>query len=198
MRSRRRGFTLLELLVAIIVTGIVALLAYAALQGALDTRERLERYRATVESEARLRALLTDALRHPAEAAAIDEPIFSLINGSDATGVPFDRIRFLSRGIVSPLGTSGPWEVTLQPSATGLLFDARPFGGSPGRALRARLPDVRGLHVRVLARSSDPAWSRQWSSLGRMPAAVELTLVRDGRLPASAPLVVRVGLDGAP
>jgi prepilin-type N-terminal cleavage/methylation domain-containing protein len=67
---RRRGLTLLELMVAITVTGIVALLAYGSAQAGFDTDERLARVGETSEAEAQFRALVSDALRHPVEATA--------------------------------------------------------------------------------------------------------------------------------
>jgi general secretion pathway protein J len=193
---KRRAFTLLELLVAITVTGIVAVLAYGSAQAGFDTDQRLARVRETSEAEAQFRALVSDALRHPVEATAVDEALLTLVDAVDSTGTPADRLRFLSRGIVPPLGTSTPWEVTLAPADDGLRFVARPLGdGAP--PIRATLRSVRGLDVRVLPRATEE-WSPAWSSSGRMPAAVELSFVPANGLPRPAPLVVRVGLEVAP
>jgi prepilin-type N-terminal cleavage/methylation domain-containing protein len=196
--TRRRGFTLIEVLVAIVVTGAVALLAYGSLQAGFDTNERLSRHHETFEADAKFRALVSDALRHPVEPTAIDEMLLALVDAVDSSGTPSDRLRFLSNGIVTPLGTSPPWEVTVGPGREGIEFLARPLDGTAGATIRATLRSARGLDVHVLSRHNDAAWDTQWSSGGRMPAAIELSFTPANGLPRGAPLVVRVGLEVAP
>src|SRR5262245_42824219 len=121
---RRRGFTLLELIVTIAVAGIIALLVYGSAQAGSDTRERLARHRATTEAELRARPLLSDAIRHASEEADPGVEAFVLVDGVTERGVPSDRLVFLSRGITPPLGASPLWRVEVSATADGLRIDA--------------------------------------------------------------------------
>src|SRR5215217_2367455 len=78
--TTRAGFTLIELMVATVVTGLVTSLAYAAVSAGFDTSDRIEQYHTTVEAQAIVRELLLDALRHPTEqgGAAMNDVLFAL------------------------------------------------------------------------------------------------------------------------
>jgi prepilin-type N-terminal cleavage/methylation domain-containing protein len=104
--TRRVGFTLLEVMVAIVITGVVALLAYGTARAGFDTSDRLEGFRTTLEAQMIVRSLLLNALRHPPEGggAAMNDVLFTIEDGTSADGVPMDGLRFLSRGITPPLG----------------------------------------------------------------------------------------------
>ncbi len=195
----RRGFTLLELMVALVLTGVVALLAYGTAATGLDTRDRLETYRSTVEARMIVRALLVDALRHPPEGggAAMGDTLFVLEDRTAADGLPVDQVAFFSRGITPPLGASGLWMVSLAPSPLGLLVRAAPVelpAGAPA-PVDVLLPDVRGLDARVLDRTADQAWRNRWEVAGRWPAAISLRFfTSEGEL-AGPPLVVHSALE---
>src|SRR6185369_8818132 len=54
----RGGFTLIEIVVAIVLTSVVALLAYGTAHAGIDTKERIETYRTNVEAQMIVRDLL--------------------------------------------------------------------------------------------------------------------------------------------
>jgi prepilin-type N-terminal cleavage/methylation domain-containing protein len=60
--TARRGFTLLELLLAIMLTAVAVAIAGSALRTATTAGERVDAHRATQEHDARLRSTLTDML----------------------------------------------------------------------------------------------------------------------------------------
>jgi len=98
----RPGFTLLEVIVAITVTGLALTTAGMALSAARSTAARIQRHEARTEADGRVRAVLTDMLRHAPRAEQVDEPLLVV----DRTG-PTPVLRFLSTGVHEPDGTGG-------------------------------------------------------------------------------------------
>jgi prepilin-type N-terminal cleavage/methylation domain-containing protein len=197
MRSRR-GFTLLELIVSIAVTGVIALLVYASAAAGFDTRDALARHRAGAEAELRTRALMMDALRHGSDEANPGEPAFELVDAANPQGLPADQLTFLTRGIGSPLGASALWRVTVAATATGVVMNASPADADPRAqpALIAAIDGARGLDIETMT-LADRTWTSAWASTGQMPAAVRLTLYDATGRVVGAPLVARVGLEAA-
>jgi prepilin-type N-terminal cleavage/methylation domain-containing protein len=178
--KRSPGFTLLEVMLAIVITGVVALLAYGTASAGFDTRERLQEYRTTTGSEVILRAFLVDALRHPVEPGglAMNDTLFWIDDQLSADGSPADAVAFLSRGLASPLGASNVWTVKLSTTQAGLRLDAAPNHPSDGIApITMLVRDVTGLNVEVLDRSADFQWRPTWDAAGRVPAAVKIEMI---------------------
>lgn len=194
----RGGFTVLEVMVALVVTGVVSLLAFGTLNTALDGEEQLERHRDVAEAQMIVRALLVDALRHPPEegGAAMNEMLLEIDDRVDPRGLPVDALRFRSRGMAHPLGASQEWIVEVAATPMGLRLLARPGADSDAAPVETLLAGVAGLDVRVLPRTDEPIWSERWESPGRVPAAVALDFLTDTGEPASPALVVRSGWDG--
>ena len=197
MRTRR-AFTLLELIVSIAIAGMIALLVYGSASAGFDTRDALARHSAGAEAELRVRSMLTDALRHASDESNPGSPAFDLATGTDARGMPMDRLTFLTRGIVPPLGGSALWRVTISPAASGLVFAASPADAPTSQAqVSAIVPQVRGLDVSVMS-LTDRIWTNDWPSSGQLPTAVRLTLHdAEGRV-VGAPVIVRLGLEATP
>lgn len=192
MRSRR-GFTLLEVLVALVITGLVVSLAYASAQAGFDTGDRLERHRSAGEAEVTARALLVDALRHAVPGVRGGPPVFEL---ADRAGAQGDSLAFLSRGIIPPLGTSSTWLVSLSAGPSGLVLRAREADGAA--AVTAELLGITALDVRVLGRGSLVAWSDEWNETGAAPQAVSLAFHSASGATVGTPIVVRLGLERTP
>jgi prepilin-type N-terminal cleavage/methylation domain-containing protein len=190
------AFTLLEVLIALVVTGLVVSVAYAALQGGLDTRDRLARHRSDHESMLAMRAMIRDALRHALPGVTGGTEVFMLSDRVDAAGRPVDALEFLTRGVVTPLGTSGTWRATIRVDGDGLHFDARPDGPSPGTPVSATAGGVTGMEIRALGRGPTAQWASTWSDAGVAPQAVVLAMA--GAPGVSAPLVARLNLERLP
>ena len=196
MRSRR-GFTLLELIVSIAIAGMIALLVYGSASAGFDTRDALARHPAGAEAELKLRSMLTDALRHASDESNPGSLTFELVDATDVRGMPMDRLTFLTRGIVPPVGASALWRVTISVSANGLVLAASPADAQSATAqVAAVVPQIRGLDVSVMS-LADRSWGNLWPSSGQIPSAVRVTMHdAEGRV-AGAPVVVRLGLEAA-
>lgn len=194
--TRGRGFTLLEIMVALVVTGLAAALAYAAAQAGFDTADRMARVREGAESGAVARSMLGNALRHALPGVRGTGNVFELSVAAGAARS--DAIRFQTRGIVEPFGATDPWEVILSPSDSGLRLEARPLVPGTGSPIVATVRDVHGIDVRVRSSDARRGWLEAWGDPERSPSAVSVQFIgRDGRA-MGAPLVSRVGLEVMP
>jgi prepilin-type N-terminal cleavage/methylation domain-containing protein len=189
---KRRGFTLIEIMVALVVTGLVVSVAYATLQAGFDTSERLTNAQAGDERETVARAMLTNALRHAVPGTIGGAPVFVLRDEPQGDG-----LRFLTRGVAEPLGASDVWEVSLLPGPQGTQFDAHQVE-NPSRSFTTLLRRVNSLSIRVRGRDFRDGWLETWNAPDRSPAVVSISFMNaDGRV-IGAPLMARVGLEGNP
>lgn len=181
----RRGFTLLEVMVALTLTALAAGIAGSALSAAHSTSAAVARHRDGAEAELQWRALVSDLLRHAPPAGVTsdmrDEP--RLVIATDA-GSP--TLQFLSRGLGTSRGTGATWRVMIAASADTLLVSATPIGraGSTGTAapLFARIGAVRDLRIEVLepARVGEVArWRTDWPLRQARPRAVRISWTSD-------------------
>lgn len=147
---RPPGFTLLELLIAIVVTGIVALLVYGIVGVAADTEARVTARRDALQRDLAFRAVLVEALRTVRQ-ADLDEPeTFLLEEGWEGSGPPRDRLTFVTAGGTPPLTADADWRVTVEVGDGGLTLIAYPEGLADPHATVLRLPNVVGLDVEIL------------------------------------------------
>ncbi|MCU0635984.1 MAG: prepilin-type N-terminal cleavage/methylation domain-containing protein [Gemmatimonadaceae bacterium] len=201
MSRTRCGFTLLEVLVALVVGSVVLLVGYTALTSGLDTRDRLLRHRDRAEREARTTALLRDLLRHVVDAELIDDAPLALrrmtIAGADA-----DSLIVVSRGVDAPQGAGRLWRVTLTADAKGVLVRAVPLlraDEPPTRLpplLESRLEHLRGVRVQVLE-TPGAAWRDDWPQPVALPVAVAIRFIASDSSATGPALVVRLGAPGS-
>jgi general secretion pathway protein J len=185
-RRSGRGFTLLEVMVALLVTSLVVLLAYATLSAATDTEARVARAHAVARHEAAARALLADALRHAVAEARRDGRTWAL--ESDDAGST-RRFSFVTRGVQVPHGASGRWFVTLYASARDIRLSAVSLDdASP--TLETSLPGVR-FSVRCFDRAAG-AWRDTWPDITRLPDAIDVTLSDSAGRAVGPPVVARL------
>ena len=193
-RRAPRGFTLLEVLVALVVTAMVVTLAYGAARAGLDTEARLTERRTADEATIAWRTLLGDAVRHVDRGVAETDAVFEL-RGPARGGA--DTLRLISRGVVAPLGTGARWLVQAAPTPDGVLLVASPVADAAQPPVRVLVREARGLDVSVLAYAGG-TWTRGWSRTAAAPAAVAVRLV-DARGAALGPaLVARTRPAGEP
>ena len=188
--AARPGFTLLELLVAIVISGMVALLAYASITAGLDTLSRVEQHRLGSQGRALARPLIADALRHIADAGSAASVFEITQSGAAGSGLVF-----LTRGIQSPLGSSGLWKVTLATSLSGLNVEAVPLEDSTQSPMVSIVPGIREMRVRVLPTRQDKMWVTNWTAPRQHPYAVKIELLDSAGNMVDAPLVIATSFE---
>ena len=181
--TSRRGFTVLELLIALVLTAVAVTMAGSVLRTASFARERTAQHRERHERLAQVRALLTDMLRHAPVAESVNEPLMQLT--TDADGVP--RFVFLSNGVRAPFGTGTTWRVSVSVRDSILLLDAEPIGTAQGeRAVRAQVAGVSAMRVEFLEHGgalTRAQWRDSWPLPQSRPEAVALHLPSADSIP---------------
>lgn len=180
-RRNRQGFTLMEVMIALTITALVATLAAAALHAGMDVRERVQEHRVTIDAEARAASWLSVMLRHPPAASAVDEAMFTITRANDGNA----SATFLSQGVETPAGTGTIWRVSLSVGVDGLHIRAVPTGSARARVpLETVLPQVTQLDVEALETvgvtagtgAGATAWRADWPVLRSMPGAVRIRM----------------------
>lgn len=184
MRSRR-GMTLLELMVALVVGSVVVLLAWATLRGGLDAQDRVAAARDDAGAMSVLRTLVGDALRHAVVSDDRGTPV-GLRVGTAPTG---PALEFLTRGIDAPLGATAIWRVRLVADSAGVRLAAQSTAGDR-LPLQLRLPGVWTVAVRART-VVDAEWRGAWADSTRLPQAVEVRFLDRNDREIGAPLIAR-------
>lgn len=158
-----RGFTLIELVTAIAIGGVVVVSAAAIFSGSADTISTLDKRRAVIDRQANARLLLTEIV------GAVD-PISP---GAQPFKGARGQIEF-SAWTNRADGWPSLKRFTLEIGDSGLILSglAHPL---------TLLPGARTLAVDYLAHAgANEAWVREWISPTFLPAAVRLRVATDG------------------
>src|SRR5436853_4563091 len=131
--ARASGFTLLEVMVAIVLTGLVVLLAYGAAQVSYDAHARLRADVDALQEAQALRELLQDALRSARAPQRPGDPRFTLHAG---------RLSFVTAGGGPPLDPDYDWLLTIGAGSGGLELAAIPRRRPPPAVLASRCAAV--------------------------------------------------------
>ena len=190
-RRTRPGFTLLEVVIALLLTAIAVTIAASALRAATTARDRVVAHQQSAERDVRLRAQLTDMLRHAPAADAVDEPFLRVTRDASGAGT----LVFLSTGVRAPYGTGATWRVAVTGSDSGVVLDATPIGvTSDATRLRSELHDARDFAVQLLEHGSPRTatvggasgtvggtrWRTDWPLERSRPAMIALRWTTNG------------------
>ena len=186
--NERRGFTLIEIMLAIVLTSVVALLAYGAIATAADVRERLEADREQRLAVAAWRQLVTETIRNLRFPAEFGDATLVVADGSGPDGVPADRLELITEAGAPPLAPGTDWRVSFAVEGEVLSALAVPLGSAAGPRVLAGPPGTTGLEVEVL---SEGTWSRGWRSEESLPEAIRVTFWAEGQ-PVDVPIVLAV------
>ena len=172
-RIRRTGFTLVELMLALTLTAIAAALAGTTMVAARRTGERVEAHGEVRGADVRLRAMLTDMLRHAPSGDRTSEPLLQIRRNVDGT-----VLEFLTTGVHAPFGAGPVWRATLWEDSTGLRLQAVPVREDVTTpAITMQLPNGAALDIEVLepTRAGEAAaWRADWPIAQTRPSAVRL------------------------
>jgi type II secretory pathway pseudopilin PulG len=186
------GFTVLEVLVALLVSALVVGLAYTTLSAATDAEARVADAQQRLQDDAGARVLLGDALRHAVAEARADGRGWHLEpDGRGGTA----RLTFVSRGIQPPYGATGRWSVSVLARGGQVHIEAVPLDAAgPRLATMVHAPGM-AVSVRPPGRTE---WRDAWSDSTRLPDAVAIAWrAADGR-EVAPPLVARTSGGVAP
>jgi prepilin-type N-terminal cleavage/methylation domain-containing protein len=174
------GFTLLEVIVALILTSLVVMLAYGAARVSFDAKARLGVERRTLQGQRAARQMLADALRNVQPPLSPADAPFELHG---------DRLSFVAAGGAPPLDPDYDWLISVGPAGDRVAVVAKPLGNAPVQQVSFTLPQVTRWDVRVLVPGNTVGWLREWPAGSLLPKAVEMRFWNDS-LPLGDPLLV--------
>jgi prepilin-type N-terminal cleavage/methylation domain-containing protein len=196
--SRPCGFTVIELLVAIVVTGVVALLVYGIVGVALDTEARITGRRDVLQREIAFRAVLAEALRTVRQSDLAQPETFLLEESEGMAGLPRDRLSFVTAGGTPPLTADADWHVAVEATDDGLTLTAYPEGLATPPLTVLRLPGVTGFDAEVVVPGRvQPRLPGAMAPLPSPPALLSLVFW-DSAGPIGAPILVAPRVGGTP
>ena len=187
----RRGLTLIELLVALSITGLVMASGYGALSVMMDHRARVMTATDAVASAGAKRRMLEGWLRG-ARLNIYGDATFEGLHGVDADR-PDDALTFL---------TSAPTPLSAQETLVRIYIDSD--DNTPERGLTVALTDRKGgatrrievdprataLDIRYLSGVfGKRTWLDSWASTTVLPSAVRITMSSED--PDSLPSLLR-------
>ena len=196
----RAGFTILELMVALVVSAMVLAVAYAAVHQATEGAARLRRERAASLAGPAARAAMEGWLR--AATGAAGQPFVGhhrpSLGGPDRDDVSF---AVLDAGVLWP----GPHRITLRigdagTAAPGLVAELVSLRNvAPAETVKVAV-GATSLSLRYRTRDGQRGAAPRWSDLppaaGELPGAVELRVAGAGVDPVLAlPLRVPLGIE---
>jgi hypothetical protein len=167
-------------IVALMLTSIIAMLAYASAQVSFDAQARLSTDLRGLQSQRAARQILADALRNAQPPQRPDEPGFEL---------RADRMTFVAAGGAPPLDPDYDWLISVGPADDRIEFTAKPLGRAPPAAVSFTLPQV--TRWEVLVPGANAQWVREWPNGIVLPRVVEMRFWND-TFPVGSPLRVNL------
>lgn len=176
----RRGFTLLEVMIAVVLTSVVALMAFASARLSAESSAVIQRDLMRVRTDRAARQTLLDLLHNVRPPRGRGDTSFALSG---------DTLTFTAGG-AAPLDPEYDWLVAVGPADSGLSLVARSLGRGPAASTRLRLPRITRWQVRVLP-PRGREWKDVWAPAPVLPEAVAITLW-SGDDPLGPPLTIRM------
>lgn len=172
--ARRRGFTLLEVMVALVLTGLVVTLAYATAHAGIDARDRLTSRLRAVESVRAAREIVRDALRNARAPEETGDPRGGfLLSG--------DTLSFVAAGGAGPLDPDYDWRFRIGPDRGRVRVTAVAVGHAAPAAVTFIVPNATRWTVWMLAPDGE-TWQSAWADASVMPRAVVVAFWDGSRL----------------
>ncbi len=183
----RRGFTLIEVLIALVLTSVVVVLAYSTLRAGADVEQRVTAAREADQNLTVMRAMLIDALRHAVESSEDDTRGMQTVTDAQGHTTSF---AFLSRGVQTTHGGTATWNVAIVSDSIGIALDARALDAARA-PLRLAVRNARFMTVRFKGRDAE-GWVAEWTDPTRLPTAVEVRFLDAQNQDVMAPVLSRL------
>ena len=178
-----RGFTLIEITIALVILSLITATVYLALDGAITSVERVKEAQEPYQKARVARSFLTSSLRSAAAFTGLQGDGFVAVDSAYG-GTPMDELTFVA---LTPSGADSPrMQVHLfvadSAGTPNLRLEVRPLG------VRDSLPPyqsytlstgVAGLDIHYLAAPSADrsSWQERWDSQIRLPYAVRISFI---------------------
>jgi prepilin-type N-terminal cleavage/methylation domain-containing protein len=177
--TSRTGLTLIELVVALTITGLVMITGYSALSTLVDHRDRVVAATDSVTTIAGKRQLLVDLLRG-AQLNISGQAKFEGIGGVDHD-LPDDALTFVTNAPTPADANQTLVRVYIdreeKTPERGLMMEIADTRGDPGKRIELD-PRVSGLEIRYLSGVfGKRTWLDSWVSTTVLPSAVRLSFV---------------------
>jgi len=178
----RRGFALLEVVVALTVAGVVALLAHQGVRVLFEVEARAAAARDEAARSAAVRRQMVSWLNAAVVEGSLDSWDFEGAPGATDEGFPDAALSFvtLAPGPFEP----GRAQLTLrierdvETGASALVATRDTL--RPAAGAEVLVAGATGLAVRYLHTvDDDRTWTESWQSSAQLPEAIELTIVGD-------------------
>lgn len=183
-RAARTGLTLIELVVALTMTGLALTSGYAAFTTLIDRREASAAHAAAVARSAAMRAALLSWLSNARLTIEEDDIVFQGIDGTKRTEsgeVPDDELTFLTSAS-TPVALHGTIvrlhiDRTEESAERGLVAEVVAWKGTRRQRLEL-LPDATGLDVHYLSgMMGSRRWLHSWVSTTLLPLGAEIRVI---------------------
>lgn len=178
-RECRRGFTLLELTVGMVLTGLALSMGYGAYGVVVDRRETLE---AALEADLQATAVRTTLTRWIQGIQRETQSGVPLLTGLDGVseGLPSDELTVLT-SVDERLAERTPVRIFIERDVDvpehGLVAEWRAAGMTRTRKV-VLAEDVAGVEIRYLSAVLGPRqWMPSWISSSVLPLGVEIRLL---------------------
>ncbi|MGH7558476.1 MAG: PulJ/GspJ family protein [Gemmatimonadota bacterium] len=181
VRRGRGGFTLLEVIVALAITGLLVAAVYAAVDAASDAQERNRAVQEEARRQRNAWMVLSALLRSARVDPAVADPEF---RGADTAGGA--ELRFVSALGVPLLGYAAGETVRVslkvEPGQGLLLTLADAWRPAPTARGLVLLPRVEAIEARYREPESG-VWQETWGQPAGLPDAVAIAFVSPTPLP---------------
>lgn len=179
----RGGFTLIELVVALTILGLLAATLYLSLGGSLKAVERVSERQEPYQRGRVARTFLTSALRSAAPFAGLPGDGFVAVD-STAGGAPRDELTFVA--FAPPGSVSSRMQLHLfvgdsvgSPTLRLAVRPVMPGDSLPPFRTYTLSKGVAGLDIEYLAAPADERvrWTESWESQIRLPYALRISFI---------------------